>query len=57
MREAVRQGRVDKILVYALDGLPKRSKICERFKRQILKRHISMYDVYGNLLIGAKAAF
>lgn len=53
MREAVRQGRVDKILAYTLDGLPKRSKNYERFKRQILKRHISMYDVKGNLLIGA----
>lgn len=53
MREAVRQGRVDNILVYTLDGLPKKSKNYERFKRQIEKRHICMYDRKGNLLIGA----
>ena len=53
MRDAAKQGRVDNILVYTLDGLSKRSKNYARFQRQIEKRHVLMYDRNGNLLIGA----
>ena len=52
MRDAAKQGRVDNILVYTLDGLSKRSKNYARFQRQIEKRHVLMYDRNGNLLIG-----
>ncbi len=51
MREAVRQGRVDNVLVYDLKGLAKSGDKYERFKRQLQKRHINMYDIRGNLLI------
>lgn len=54
MREAMRQGRIDNILVYTLDGMPKRSQNYERFKRQIEKRHLRLYDAKGNLLIGER---
>ncbi len=50
MRQAVRQGRVDNVLVYDLKGMKKTDKY-ERFKRQLQKRHINMYDINGNLLI------
>ena len=53
MRDAAKQGRVDNVLVYTLDGLSKRSKNYARFQRQIEKRHVLMYDRNGNLLIGA----
>ena len=52
MRDAAKQGRVDNVLVYTLDGLSKRSKNYARFQRQIEKRHVLMYDRNGNLLIG-----
>ena len=52
MRDAAKQGRVDNILVYTLDGLSKRSKNYARFQWQIEKRHVLMYDRNGNLLIG-----
>ena len=37
MRDAAKQGRVDNVLVYTLDGLSKRSKNYARFQRQIEK--------------------
>ena len=45
--------KAEKSTSKGLDGLPKKSKNYERFKRQIEKRHICMYDRKGNLLIGA----
>lgn len=52
MQRAVRQGRVDKVIVPTLAGVKKDTEVYQRFERGILKRKAELYDLNGNLLIG-----
>jgi hypothetical protein len=52
MQRAVRQGRVDKVIVPTLDGVSKTTNAYRAFEKAILKRDIKFYDMHGNLIIG-----
>lgn len=52
MQRAVRQGRVDKVIVPILDGVSKTTNAYRAFEKAILKRDIKFYDMHGNLIIG-----
>ena len=45
MQDAAKQEREDNFLACLLDGFSKKSKNYARFKRQIEKRHVFMYDL------------
>jgi hypothetical protein len=52
MQRAVRQGRVDKVIVPTLDGVAKTTNAYRAFEKAILKRNVKFYDMHGNLIIG-----
>ena len=52
MQRAVRQGRVDKVIVPTLDGVSKTTNAYRAFEKAILKRDVKFYDMHGNLIIG-----
>lgn len=52
MQRAVRQGRVDKVIVPTLEGVSKNTEAYAALERAILKRKVKLYDMHGNLIIG-----
>lgn len=52
MQRAVRQGRVDKVIVPTLEGVAKTTEAYAALERAILKRKVKLYDMHGNLIIG-----
>lgn len=52
MQRAVRQGRVDNVIVTSLNGVSTGTKAYQRFEQAVLKRKVKLYDADDNLLIG-----
>lgn len=52
MQRAVRQGRVDNVIVASLNGVSTGTKAYQRFEQAVLKRKVKLYDADDNLLIG-----
>ncbi len=52
MQRAVRQERVDKVIVPTLEGVSKNTETYASLERAILKRKVKLYDMHGNLIIG-----
>lgn len=52
MQRAVRQGRVDKIIVPTFEGVSKTTEAYAALERAIIKRKVKLYDMHGKLIIG-----
>ncbi len=52
MQRAVRQGRVDYVILPTMDGISKTTEAYASFERAIRKRKVKLYDMKGNLIIG-----
>ena len=52
MQRAIRQGRVDNVIVASLNGVSTGTKAYQRFEQAVLKRKVKLYDADDNLLIG-----
>lgn len=52
MQRAVRQGRVDNVIVPTLNGVSTSTQAYQKFERSVLKRKVKLFDVQGNLIIG-----
>ena len=52
MQRAVRQGRVDNVIVTSFNDVSTRTKAYQRFEQAVLKRKVKLYDADDNLIIG-----
>ena len=52
MQRAIRQGRVDNVIVASLNGVSTGTNAYQRFEQAILKRKVKLYDADDNLIIG-----
>lgn len=52
MQRAVRQGRVDYVILPTMDGISKTTEAYASFERAIRKRKVKLYDMKGHLIIG-----
>lgn len=52
MQRAVRQGRVNAVIVPTMEGVSKTTEAYTSFERGIRKRKVRLYDMHGNLIIG-----
>lgn len=52
MQRAVRQGRVNAVIVPTMEGVSKTTEVYTSFERGIRKRKVKLYDMHGNLIIG-----
>ncbi len=52
MQRAVRQGRVDYVVVPSLEGVSTSTAAYQSFEKAIRKRKVKLYDMFDNLLIG-----
>ena len=52
MQRAVRQGRVDNVIVTSFNDVSTQTKAYQRFEQAVLKRKVKRYDAADNLIIG-----